>query len=640
MIETLRRAAGFLTRAERRQWLLLIPLSLIAALLETAAAALMWWLIGAVLEPLAPAGSAAAVYGSGVGPAALFERLETVPRWSMAVGIALVFAIKNGVRLYESYARAKIAADTAATIGTRLLGGYLRAPWRRHLDWNSAKLIHSTTAGADVICSTVLVSATAAASELLAVVSVLAVLVVVAAGRVLVLVALLTAAVGLLLWLTQRTFERWGLRLHDLAAKSYRSLQETLGLTKVIKVSGRESFFERSFATLRSSMSVVTARRAALASLPRLALETVFVVAVASVVAVTFATTESAVAWFAFVGFSAYAGLRILPSVHLSVFHLNNVRSGRAVIDDLWRDWSELVTPLAAAASSSRDPSFTFDREIAVDDVSFSYADEARLTLRHVSLTIAKGESIGIIGRTGSGKSTLVDLLLGLHEPSSGAIRVDGRDVRQAARAWQRHVGYVPQVAALLDDTLRRNIALGIEDGEIDERQVEEAVRLARLEELIEQLPRGLDTVTGERGVRLSGGERQRVAIARALYHRPAVLVFDEATAALDRRTESELQAGIDALRRAKTLIVIAHRLETVRGCDRVFLLRDGETRRFGAARGADRSRSGSGAADGVDVSARLSASRPSRVGSAPRRRSSPRARSRADPAWCGPLSG
>ena len=583
MIEIIRQAAGFLSRSERRRWLLLVPLSLIAALLETAAAAMMLWLIQGVLEPLASAGSSG---GAQVDPTDLgrwIDRVGDVSRRSLALGVALVFVVKNLVRLAEAYLRARLASDCAGRLGARLLGGYLRAPWPRHLEWNSATLIQNTTAGADTICTTVLLSATAAASELLVVGAILIVLAFAAPGGVPVVIAMIAIAVALLLWLTQRRFERWGAALNTLAAESLRSLQETLALAKVVKVLGRESFFERAFAALRASMTTVMARRAALASLPRLALETVFVVAVAVVVAVAGGNAADAAGSIAFVGFAAYAGLRILPSVHLAVYHLNNVRSGKAIVDELARDWTQLVV----APASPRDiatAAMPFERAIEVRDVSFSYAGGSREALRGVSLAIRRGESVGVIGRTGSGKSTLLDLLLGLLEPAQGAILVDGVDVRASPRAWQANVGYVPQDPVLVDDSIRRNIALGLEDAEIDAERIGEAARLARLEELLSRLPRGLDTVSGERGVRLSGGERQRIAIARALYQRPRVLVFDEATAALDARTESELRAGIELLRGSRTLIIVAHRLSMVRDCDRVFVLRDGELADEGTA--------------------------------------------------------
>jgi ATP-binding cassette subfamily C protein len=183
---------------------------------------------------------------------------------------------------------------------------------------------------------------------------------------------------------------------------------------------------------------------------------------------------------------------------------------------------------------------------------------------------------VGIVGATGAGKTTLVDLILGLHTPSSGEIRIDGSPLERVLRRWQDAIGYVPQSLYLVDDTLRRNIALGVPDARIDEAAVWSALRVAQLERFVAGLPAGLDSAVGERGVRLSGGERQRIAIARALYHDPDVLVFDEATASLDPATERELTEAFDALRGRKTLLVIAHRLSTVERCDRLLLLRNG----------------------------------------------------------------
>jgi ATP-binding cassette subfamily C protein len=214
---------------------------------------------------------------------------------------------------------------------------------------------------------------------------------------------------------------------------------------------------------------------------------------------------------------------------------------------------------------------------LTCDDVSFQYEDAPAPALDHVSFTIQRGQSIGIVGPTGAGKSTLVDVLLGLLVPTSGRVLVDGQPLDGRERAWQRQIGYVSQDVYLLDDTLRRNIAFGIPDGAIDEGRLARAVSQARLDEVVTGLPSKLETVIGENGVRLSGGQRQRVAIARALYHDPPVLVFDEATAALDSQTEREVTEAIAAVHGTRTVIAIAHRLSTVKNCDQLIYLRDGK---------------------------------------------------------------
>jgi ATP-binding cassette subfamily C protein len=264
--------------------------------------------------------------------------------------------------------------------------------------------------------------------------------------------------------------------------------------------------------------------------------------------------------------------------LHLLVYRFNRVGSGVAAVHAVVRDWNELGPYIAV--SSAADAAIAMKESVVFERVSFSYenshTDSGEPALSDINLTIRLGESIGIVGPTGAGKTTLVDLMLGILEPTAGTIRVDGRDIRSSLRAWQRQIGYVPQAVYLIDDTIRRNIALGLEDAEIDEARVVEAARDAQLDGFLSGLAEGLDTVAGERGLRLSGGERQRIAVARALYRRPTVLIFDEATAALDNATEQALTQTIHGLHGRITTVFIAHRLSTVHDCDRLIFLRDG----------------------------------------------------------------
>jgi ABC-type multidrug transport system fused ATPase/permease subunit len=221
----------------------------------------------------------------------------------------------------------------------------------------------------------------------------------------------------------------------------------------------------------------------------------------------------------------------------------------------------------------------SFHDQLQIKDVTYIYPgtpDGQLPALDHVSLAIGKGEAVGFVGTSGSGKSTLVDVILGLLPPSAGVITVDGLGIGENVRAWQDQIGYVPQAIYLTDDTLRRNVAFGLPDGQIDEDAVWHAIKAAQLEEFVNSQARGLDTVVGERGVRLSGGQRQRIGIARALYHDPDVLVLDEATSALDMVTEAAVMEAVTALKGRKTILIVAHRLSTVEHCDRLFCLDQG----------------------------------------------------------------
>jgi ATP-binding cassette, subfamily B, bacterial PglK len=210
-------------------------------------------------------------------------------------------------------------------------------------------------------------------------------------------------------------------------------------------------------------------------------------------------------------------------------------------------------------------------------DVYYNYPNSDEQALNGVSFAIPKGHAVGFVGESGAGKTTVVDLLLGLMEPTSGEILVDGKNIHENLSAWQKNIGYIPQSIYLADETLRSNIAFGLPEKEIDDEKVLQALELAQLKVLVDRLPDGLDTILGENGTRLSGGQRQRVGIARALYHEPEVLVMDEATSALDNLTELEITKAIEALKGDRTVIMIAHRLTTVEKCDLLYLMKNGK---------------------------------------------------------------
>ncbi|HUF93696.1 MAG TPA: ABC transporter ATP-binding protein, partial [Candidatus Limnocylindria bacterium] len=372
--------------------------------------------------------------------------------------------------------------------------------------------------------------------------------------------------------LTRSLFGRWGQELRRLDSGILQALHQSLGGLKEVKITGREAFFSKEFAWRQQAAGGVRARHATLTATLRMLVEAVFVCALLLVSLLVTLRSDAAADTVPMLALFAYAGFRVIPSANRLLLNIAQIRYGRALLEDVDNDVAAFARH-AAADLPPEEADIAFEDAVELRDVSYAYEDGERV-LTDVRLTIRRGESIGIVGATGSGKSTLLDLLLGLLAPTSGSITVDGRDIRAGLRSWQRLIGYVPQTTFLIDDSLRRNIAFGLADADIDERRVEAAVRMAQLSDVAAALPRKLDTLIGERGVRLSGGQRQRVAIARALYTQPQMLVFDEATSALDTQTERELIAAIDTLRGAKTLVVVAHRLSTVRRCDRLVFLR------------------------------------------------------------------
>jgi ABC-type multidrug transport system fused ATPase/permease subunit len=268
-------------------------------------------------------------------------------------------------------------------------------------------------------------------------------------------------------------------------------------------------------------------------------------------------------------GLFAAAAFRLMPSVSRILSAVQTVRSADPVINNLYAE-IQLLERAPAPELVARLP---FREALTLEHVAFQYEGAASPAVRDVSLTVPRGSCIGIIGESGAGKSTLVDIILGLFAPDSGAVRLDGVDIQTSPRGWQDQIGYVSQSIYLTDDTLRRNVAFGVPKEAIDDVAIGRALRGAQLEEFVRELPDGLDTVVGERGVRLSGGQRQRIGIARALYHDPPVLVLDEATSSVDTITERSIMESVRALQGTKTILIVAHRLSTVEQCDRLFRL-------------------------------------------------------------------
>jgi ATP-binding cassette, subfamily B, bacterial PglK len=565
----IRRAIGFLDPNERKRWGALIPLAIVAALFEAAGAVLIFTLIAVIADPSAIETSKAASFFYREIAAGDRGRFVAI----FAAAVAVFYVAKNGMILLETYAANRCASQSVASLSTKLLKAYLAAPYSFHFHRNSANLIRNTNNAVDATFRSVLVSAVHSACEIMLVIALLVVLVATAPWVTLITSVVMGVLVLVLLKLTQKTFALWGGRTHELAGSIIANLQQSLAGVKEVKILGRERYFYDSYREQRESLSRLLWLRATLENMPRLVIETVFVLGVVTVI-VVFEARGSSEDIVPLLGLFAYAGFRIMPSVHRVIQHFNNIRFGAASVDEVHNDVNELKD---AALPESSESSLPFEAAIRFEGVRYTYPRGEHPALDGVDLEIAKGTSIGIVGATGAGKSTLVDLLLGLLPPDAGRITVDGRDIQQDIRGWQNQLGYVPQMIYLIDDTLRRNVALGVPDDRIDEGKVRRAVQLAQLEDFVSTLSKGLDTLVGERGVRLSGGERQRVAIARALYREPDVLIFDEATSSLDNRTEQEMTRAIEGLRGDKTLIIIAHRLTTVRRCDRLLFLAFGK---------------------------------------------------------------
>jgi ATP-binding cassette, subfamily B, bacterial PglK len=567
MIDRAKKCLALLPPELRWHWAALLPLALAAAALETVGAAAVFVLIKGVSDP--------ARIGVLPLPAFFSTRIAddgraAIPWLSLAVAVFYLF--KNSVLAAFAYMQRKVISESEVSLARRMLEGYLALPYAIHLRRNSAEIVRNVSDSVDRVFERVMWPTLGIATETLVVAGIVAVLMWTAPWPTVFAVGSLFGLLTLLLKLTRRRVGRWGREERTLKKEALESLQQALGGLKEIRVMGHEKFFFERFSRLQERLARVICLYETLAAAPRLIVETVFVFGMLLVLVLVTAQAGAAEA-MPVLGLCAYGGFRIVPSLNRMLMAWTSIRFGAAAVDHLYDD---LRLFEGCVDDTSAGDGLVFDDCIALERVRYVYDGAASAALDDVSLTIRRGESIGIVGATGAGKSTLIHVILGLLKPTQGRVSVDGRDLFAGVGAWRRIIGYVPQDIYLFDDTLRHNIALGLKDDDIDAKKLTAAIRMAQLESFVATLPLGLDTVVGERGVRLSGGERQRVAIARALYPEPEVLVFDEATSALDNRTENDLAHALDALQGGRTLVVIAHRMSTVRRCRRLVFLHNG----------------------------------------------------------------
>ena len=364
----------------------------------------------------------------------------------------------------------------------------------------------------------------------------------------------------------------------------FKTIQEVLSGIKEVKVNGLETAYLQKFRAAADRVARRKATNNIIGQLPRQVFEAVTLGGMLIVLMMMLARSQDDISKVvAIVGLYSFAGLRLLPALQIIYLSLTKITFGRAGLDALHADLT--MTSAQNAAARSRDTAPLPLRErLELRDVTYAYPGSSRSALVDVTLSIPARTTVGFVGATGAGKTTIVDVILGLLGPLQGEVLVDGTPIgRDNVRAWQRTIGYVPQHIFLADDTVAANIAFGVPPHKIDMRTVKDAARYAELHAFVtEELPQGYETAIGERGVRLSGGQRQRVAIARALYHDPDVLILDEATSSLDNLTEEAVMDALHNLAHVKTILLIAHRLSTVRACDRIFLLAHGRLEAFG----------------------------------------------------------
>lgn len=505
--------------------------------------------------------------------------IETASGATILLGVVLlvVFVVKNCYLAATTYLQMRFLYDRMTFLSRDLLAGYLSRRYTFFLARNSSELVKNVVTDASFVFYSAMPSAFLFAIEGLTCV-VLGLMLVALEPIAVPVVALFIGGGG---WLFQRFFRKrtvaLGERVRERETELVQRASQAFGGIKEVRIRGCEPFIVASFTETSREHAAAARVARVLANVPRFTFETLAVAGMLLVAIIVLARGGGSERLVPLLGVMALAVVRMMPSAVRMLGALNDMRYFAPTVEVLHKDLSEREDVVVASAP------LAFEREIRLTNLSYTYPGAAKPSIDGVSLTIAKGEAIALVGSSGAGKTTLADILIGLLEPTSGQLFVDSELLDPpAVRAWQQLIGYVPQQVYLSDDTLRRNIAFGVPDDAIDEAKLARSLDAARLTDLVAAMPEGLETTVGERGVRLSGGQRQRIGIARALYFDPKVLVLDEATSALDGLTEAEVVEAIESARADRTTIVIAHRLSTVRSCDRLVYMAQGKITHVG----------------------------------------------------------
>ena len=556
-----------LTRQEKFKWLSIVGFSLILSLLEVMTASVIILFAQALNQP--EMGQKYLLI-AGFNANLSFGRILSY----LAIVIGVIYLVKNILGAIEVFYQNFLIQKMSFHFKNKLLHRYAEVDYGFYLTRNSSLGMAVVGGDADIIFSSGMTSVATILSEGFVFVFLLSMIVFMNPS-----LALVVSCIGVVLGLIITKgllpqFYRWGQRLQEATVYAHENLLQFFHAFKEIILLGKRDVFVKAYQYHSYKKSRVQAIQTAANAIPRMVIEVLFVGLFVVTIVILCFEQENPVEMIGILGGYLYAGFRLMPGLNRVINQLN---SFKAIIPSIERIYNEYNT-LSSKQTYVNIPNFVFEKSINVRNLSFMYLNTEKDALKDIEFDIAKGECIGIVGETGSGKSTLVDVILGLLKPYKGAVLLDEQYSVHSFQ-WHQKIGYVPQSIYLIDDTIEANIAFG--EKEIDSSQINAVIDAAQLRNLIDQLPQGYKTIVGERGVRLSGGERQRIAIARALYRNPEVLIFDEATSALDNETEARLMETIRVVSQNRTVIMVAHRFTTLEGCDRILEMEGGSIKQI-----------------------------------------------------------
>lgn len=577
MKKILKKLNVLLDKKQKRTMAGLIVLMVIGAVLQTAGVGMMVQVVTIVIDP-------AAAEESGLVKD-IYDLLgfQDYASFAVAVMAALIilYVVKNGFLFLQQKLTFSFVYTNQFRTSERMMRNYLRRGYEFYLNADTAVVQRNITSDVNNMYALIL-SLLQLMSD--GVVSVFVVCYCLSKSGV--MTVLLAVILILLMYLIKKVLKpvmyKAGKDNQDYYSGLFKLIAQTVQGIKEVKVAGKEQYFVGEYRKCGKGYVDAVRKYSLYNNVPKLLIETVCVAVMMGYMIFLTLSGRSAGDMLEILSTLAAAAFVLLPCVN----RINNQINSMAYFEPFFMGVSdnlqdEITGEKVDLSSSSDDgEKLPVTRCVELKGITYAYPNTDKLIFDHADMEIPVGASVGIVGTSGAGKSTLVDILLGLLEVREGTVLADGVDVRQNYRRWLKNIGYIPQMIFMLDDTIRKNVAFGVPEDKIDEERLWEVLREAKLDDFVRGLPEGLDTGIGERGIRLSGGQRQRIGIARALYHDPDVLVLDEATSALDNDTEKAIMDAINRLHGRKTLIIIAHRLQTIKNCDMVYQVENGKAHR------------------------------------------------------------
>lgn len=573
--DVLKKLSAILDRGQKIKIAGLLVLILIGGIMETGSASLILPLVSAVLDEESFAGNPYVVKGMSILGISNIRVLTFV----LLGTIMLAYVVKNLFLIFQTYMLARFANRNRARCTTNLLWQYLHRPYEYYLYAETSDILRTIYGDMDNIFNLLLQCMNFAAEAIVSLC--LGIFLLVLDWKMTIVVA---GLLGLLTLYNTKVIKKHlnmaGDGSRATQAGMYKWILQSASGIKDVKVLKREYYFTDKYADSAEGYADNQIKYNVLTNLPRLLIESVAIVGILGYVMISMAAGTELSALLTTLSAFAIAAMRLLPSVNRLNTYIANIAYFEPALNYIYdnvntKGLSEENVLITHKPDGAIEDTISIDKEISLKNITFAYPNTDKNIFTNADMNIPVGKSIGVVGASGAGKSTIVDILLGLLKVQSGEITSDGEDVFKHYASWLSHIGYIPQTIYMLDDSIKHNIAFGVRDEDIDEDRIWAVLKEAQMQEFVEELPDKLEAQIGERGVRISGGQRQRLGIARALYHNPELLIFDEATSALDTDTETAIMEAIDNLHGQKTMVIIAHRLRTIENCDMIYEVKD-----------------------------------------------------------------